>query len=171
MSNRGSKKRKVIRIWRWRWWSHHIRSSCEGIVTPGLYSYLKNCLMMPKSGCPTRIQNCFQGQLKGFFSDYKIQISKINCKLNLFYQEKAHKRPNFKKSDAKQPFPPPCTAGPAETDPYMEVKWKQIGCIKKANLLFVALDRWQWNGMEAKQVHPENTIDASSYGGGRKHLN
>ena len=48
MSNRGSKKRKIIRIWCWRWWWHQIRSSCEGIVTRGLYSYLKNCIMPTK---------------------------------------------------------------------------------------------------------------------------
>ena len=39
------KKRKIIRIWRWRWWSHQIRSNCESIVTQGRYSYLKNCFM------------------------------------------------------------------------------------------------------------------------------
>ena len=42
------KKRKIIRIWRWRWWSHQIRSNCESIVTQGRYSYLKNCFMPKK---------------------------------------------------------------------------------------------------------------------------
>ena len=32
--------RKIIRIWRLRWWLHQIRSSCEGLITRGLYSYL-----------------------------------------------------------------------------------------------------------------------------------
>ena len=48
MSNRGSKKRKIIRIWCPRWWSHQIRSSSEGIVTQGLYSYLKNNFWVQK---------------------------------------------------------------------------------------------------------------------------
>ena len=48
MSNRGFKKKKIIRIWCPRWWSHQIRSSSEGIVTRGLYSYLKNCFWMQK---------------------------------------------------------------------------------------------------------------------------
>ena len=42
------KKRKIIRIWRWRWWSHQIRSNYESIVTQGRYSYLKNCFRLKK---------------------------------------------------------------------------------------------------------------------------
>ena len=42
------KKRKIIRIWCPRWWSHQIRSSSEGIVTRGLDSYLKNYFWMQK---------------------------------------------------------------------------------------------------------------------------
>ena len=42
------KKRKIIRIWCQRWWSHQIRSSSEGIVTQGLYSYLKNNFWVQK---------------------------------------------------------------------------------------------------------------------------
>ena len=42
------KKRKIIRIWCPRWWSHQIRSSSEGIVTQGLYSYLKNNFWVKK---------------------------------------------------------------------------------------------------------------------------
>ena len=42
------KKRKIIRIWCPRWWSHQIRSSSEGIVTQGLYSYLKNNFWVQK---------------------------------------------------------------------------------------------------------------------------
>ena len=42
------KKRKIIRIWCPRWWSHQIRSSSEGIVTQGLYSYLKNIFWVQK---------------------------------------------------------------------------------------------------------------------------
>ena len=42
------KKTKIIRILCPRWWSHQIRSSSEGIVTQGLYSYLKNSFWVQK---------------------------------------------------------------------------------------------------------------------------
>ena len=42
------KKTKIIRILCPRWWSHQIRSSSEGIVTQGLYSYLKNNFWVKK---------------------------------------------------------------------------------------------------------------------------
>ena len=42
------KKKKIIIIWCPRWWSHQIRSSSEGIVTQGLYSYLKNNFWVQK---------------------------------------------------------------------------------------------------------------------------
>ena len=32
------KKRKMIRIWCPRWWAHQFESSCNGVVTRGLYS-------------------------------------------------------------------------------------------------------------------------------------
>ena len=84
------KKKKIIRIWRSRWWAHQIRSSCKGIVARGLYSYLKNRVMRPKRGCRKQLQKIFQGHMRGFSWCQRYKYPKSIAKLNLSYQVWSH---------------------------------------------------------------------------------
>ena len=109
-------KTKIIRIWRWRWWAHQNGSSCEGMVTRGLYSYLKNRQKMPNEAEKRvfhRTPKFVWTSREKIFMIYKIQISKINCKIKSILSGSVTRKLYFlKKKDTKQAFSPSCRNWP-----------------------------------------------------------
>ena len=118
MSNGGSKKRKIIRIWRWRWWLHQIRSSCEGLITRGLYSYLiftQKLLNCAKTGVLRGTPKKFpEGKSRRFYClQDPINQNQLKNQFNFvwFSHKKALRKQ--KKVTRNSHF-----SRPSETDPY-----------------------------------------------------
>ena len=93
------KKRKIIRIWCWRWWLHQIRSSCEGLITRGLYSYLiftQKILNRAKTGVLHGTPKIFLRVSQDVFTMHNTQSTKINRKINFILHGLARRRLSVK---------------------------------------------------------------------------
>ena len=116
MSHRGSKKKENIQNLTAKMmgtsgpavkvWSH------EGFILTSKIA--TDHLLRPKRMCPMRLQNCFQGQMKGFSWCQRYKYPKSIAKLNPSYQVWSHGGFTLKKRTLNRHFP-----RPAETDPYV----------------------------------------------------
>ena len=111
------KKRKIIKIWREKWWSSQIQSSCWGKVTRRLYLYLKNRFLGQKWGFCKVLRNVFQGQTKVFLGCKGHTWTGTIEKTKKNHQVWSHEGSTFKKKGPHFGQ----NSRPGESDPYVKV--------------------------------------------------